>query len=62
MCETNAYLKSNGEEYLYMESVDILRPEGEKLHLRNLFGETRTLYGYIEEISFTRNRILLKEK
>jgi predicted RNA-binding protein len=62
MCETNAYFKKNGEEHLYMESVDVLRPEGEKVYLRNLFGEARIFDGHIEEISFGKNRILLKEK
>ncbi len=62
MCETNVYLKKDGEEHLYMESVDVLRPEGEKVYLRNLFGEVKTFDGYVEEISFAKNRVLLKER
>ncbi|MCX5720351.1 MAG: CooT family nickel-binding protein, partial [Nitrospirae bacterium] len=39
MCEANAYVYSDGKEELYLENVDIMRPEGKKIYLRNLFGE-----------------------
>jgi len=35
MCEANAYIYQNGKEELYLESVDIMRPEeGENLSQR----------------------------
>ncbi len=39
MCESNAYIEESGEEILYLEAVDILRPEGEKIYLKNFWGE-----------------------
>lgn len=33
MCEANAYLMKGNEEELFMESVDILRPEREGVYL-----------------------------
>lgn len=62
MCEANAYIIKNGKEVLYLENVDLLIPEGEKIYLRNLFGEQKTLDGYIKEISLLRHRIILEEK
>ena len=41
MCETNAYVYKNGTEELYLESVDIMKPENGKIFMKNLFGEQR---------------------
>jgi predicted RNA-binding protein len=59
MCETNAYISENGEEELYLENVDILRPEDGKIFLKNLFGEQKSFDGAIKEISLTRHKIIL---
>lgn len=62
MCETNVYIYKDGKEDLYLESVDVLIPEGGKVHLKNLFGEQKTFEGQIREISLLKRRILLEEK
>lgn len=61
MCESNAYIEENGKENLYLENVDILRPEDGKIYLRNLFGEQKYFEGSIKEISLVRHRIILKK-
>ncbi|KPK31931.1 MAG: RNA-binding protein, partial [Nitrospira bacterium SG8_35_1] len=45
MCETNAYIEVDGKEELYLENVDILKPEMGKIHMRNLFGEQKIFEG-----------------
>lgn len=60
MCELNAYIEKDGKEALYIESVETVRPEGEKIYLRNLFGEEKIFEGRIKEISFRRKKILLE--
>jgi len=60
MCETNAYVKEEGGETLYLDNVDIVRPEGGKVFLRSLFGEERVFEGVLKEISLKKNRILLE--
>ena len=62
MCETNAYVYKNGSEELYLESVDIMKPEGGKIFLKNLFGEEKVFEGEIKEILFLKGRILLEKK
>jgi predicted RNA-binding protein len=62
MCEANAYIIKDGKEILYLENVDLLIPEEDKIYLRNLFGEQKTFNGYIKEISLLRHRIVLEEK
>ncbi|MBI5026891.1 MAG: CooT family nickel-binding protein [Nitrospirae bacterium] len=62
MCEANAYIDRDGKEELYLENVDILKPEDGKLYLRNLFGEQKVFEGKIKEISLLRHRIVLEKK
>jgi predicted RNA-binding protein len=62
MCEANAYVIKDGKEVLYLENVDLLIPEDDKIYLRNLFGEQKTLNGCIKEMSLLRHRIILEEK
>jgi len=62
MCEANAYIYKDGKEELYLESVDILRPEEGKILLKNLFGEQKVFDGDIKEISLLKHRIVLEKK
>jgi predicted RNA-binding protein len=62
MCEASAYIYRDGKEELYLESVDMLVPEGDKIFLRNLFGEQKTFDGRLKEISLLKHKILLEEK
>lgn len=62
MCEANAYIHKDGKEELYLESVDIIRPEQGKLYLRNLFGEQKMFEGEIREISLLNHKIVLEKR
>jgi len=62
MCEANAYIYQNGKEELYLENVDLLRPEGGKILLKNLFGEQKVFDGDIKEISLLKHKIVLEKK
>jgi predicted RNA-binding protein len=62
MCEANAYVYKEGSEELYLENVDIMRPEDGKIFLKNLFGEQKVFDGQIREISLLRHRIVLEKK
>lgn len=62
MCEANAYVYKDGNEELYLENVDIMKPEGGKIFLKNLFGEQKIFDGEIREISLLRHKILLEKK
>jgi len=62
MCEANAYIYKEGKEELYLENVDIIKPEGGKIYLKNLFGEQKVFDGEIKEISLLKHKILLEKK
>jgi len=61
MCETNVYIEKNGKEELYLENIDIIRPEAGKIYMRNLFGEQKSFEGTIKEISLNKHKIILKK-
>ena len=62
MCEANAYIYKDGKEELYLENVDLLRPEDGKIVLKNLFGEQKVFDGDIKEISLLKHKIVLEKK
>ena len=61
MCEANAYIYENGKEELYLENVDVMKPEDGKIFLKNLFGEQKVFEGEIKEVSLLRHKIVLQK-
>lgn len=62
MCEANAYILKDGKEELFLENVDVMKPEEGKIFLKNLFGEQKVFEGEIKEVSLLRRKIILGEK
>ena len=62
MCEANAYIFENGKEELYLENVDVMKPEEGKIFLKNLFGEQKVFEGEIKEVSLLRHKIVLQKR
>ena len=60
MCESNAYLIKDGQEELVMESVDFLKPQGDKILLKSIFGEQATIEARLREMDLTGHRIVLE--
>ena len=61
MCEANAYLIKDGHDRIIMESVDILRPEGDSIYLENIFGEKLEIKARIKKMNLVDHHILLVE-
>lgn len=61
MCEADAYLIKDGIKRVIMESVEIMRPEGDSIYLENLFGERLQIKARIKEMNLVDHRILLVE-
>ena len=62
MCEAIAYVYSDGTEELYLENVDIMKPEQGRIFLKNLFGEQKVFEGEIKEISLLKHKIVLEKR
>lgn len=61
MCEAAVYVVADGTETKIMENVVLVRPEGERLFLADLFGERKEIRGRILNIDFLKHRITLEE-
>jgi predicted RNA-binding protein len=62
MCEANAYLyDDNGEEILYLERVDKLVPDGDKIILENIFGQKKIVKARIKELALVEHKIILEK-
>ncbi len=59
MCDLSAFVQAIDGEELLLESVDYIRPEGDTVFLRNIFGEEKTYEGRIKEISLSGHRVVL---
>lgn len=60
MCEANAYLSKDGEDELIMQSVEVLRPEGDQLYIQSIFGEQRWIRGRIKEMDLVQHKIMIE--
>jgi len=61
MCESNVYLIKNGQEELVLESVSMVKPQGNKLFLQSILGEEKTVNARIKEINLMDHKIVLEE-
>jgi predicted RNA-binding protein len=61
MCDLKAYVIKNEKEELFLESVNLVRAEGEEVVLRNLFGEVKRVRGVLKEVSLVSSRILVEQ-
>ncbi|HXY55831.1 MAG TPA: CooT family nickel-binding protein [Nitrospirota bacterium] len=61
MCDLKAFVKKNGKEELLLDSVNLVRAEGEEVILRNLFGEEKRVHGVLREVSLVKNRLTVEQ-
>ncbi len=63
MCEANAYLVKDGQEYLLMESVDVIEPEEEGAwRLVGIFGDQKTVKGRIKGMNLVNHKIFFESQ
>jgi predicted RNA-binding protein len=62
MCEANAFMITNGEEKLLLESVDLVEPEAEgQVRLVNIFGEQKIIKGKLKSMNLVNHKILFEQ-
>ncbi len=62
MCESNAYLMKDGKEELVMENVIYVKPQGDHIVMRSIFGEQTSIQADLLEMDLTGHRIVLEPK
>ncbi|HDP70637.1 MAG TPA: CooT family nickel-binding protein [Actinobacteria bacterium] len=63
MCEAKVYIeKKDGNLEELMENVITIKPEDDKLHLVDLFGEQKYVNARFKEIKLLDHQVILTEK
>ncbi|MDR2349001.1 MAG: CooT family nickel-binding protein [Deltaproteobacteria bacterium] len=61
MCEANVYITKNGDEELFLSSVDEVLPEGNGTwKLTSIFGEQKIINGKIASMHLVDHRIVFE--
>jgi len=60
MCESTAYILRGDKEDLFLESVCLIRPEGDGLVLKGMFGEQKNVRARIKEVDLMGHKIILQ--
>ena len=60
MCETNAYLKGEGSDELFLESLARVEVDGDMLYLTSIFGDKKTVNGRILEVNFQGGKMIME--
>jgi predicted RNA-binding protein len=61
MCQSNAYLERDGKQQLIITDVGLIRPEGNKILLVNIFGEEELVDANIKMIDLLHRKIVLEK-
>ena len=60
MCESTAYMLKDGKEELVLEDVDAMEMEGDKIKIRNIFGEEKLVRARVKRLSLVDHKIILE--
>lgn len=62
MCEANAYIMKDGQEELFLESVDIIEPDEASASYRlvTIYGDQKMLKGRIRYMNLVNHKILFE--
>lgn len=62
MCEANAYIIKDGQEELFLESVDIIEPDEASASYRlvTIYGDQKMLKGRIRYMNLVNHKILFE--
>lgn len=60
MCDSSAYLFTDGEENLILEHVDIVETQEDMIRLVDIFGEEKVLKAKIRKLSLLEHKILFE--
>lgn len=61
MCEANVYLLKDGQEQLFMESVDVVEPEKDGTwRLVSIYGDQKSVKGRIKGMNLVNHKILFE--
>ena len=61
MCEAHAFILKDGKEEMILESVDLIKFEGDEINLVSIFGEQKTLQARLKLYDNTNQKIVFEQ-
>ena len=62
MCEVRGFKRELGEEKLLLRDVYLIEEERDGLRFETIFGEQKVFEAEIESVSFSENKVVIREK
>ncbi|HUJ69957.1 MAG TPA: CooT family nickel-binding protein [Syntrophorhabdales bacterium] len=62
MCEVRVFKREKGEEKLLLRDVYLIEEERDGLRFETIFGEQKVFEAEIESVSFSENKVVIREK
>ena len=62
MCEVSVFKHELGEEKLLLRDVYLIEEEPDGLRFETIFGEQKIFQAEIESVSFSENKVVIREK
>ena len=60
MCEAHAFILKDGEEEMFLKSVDLVEMEKDEIRLVSIFGEQKILKARLKLYDNTKRKIVLE--
>ncbi|MBN1626187.1 MAG: CooT family nickel-binding protein [Deltaproteobacteria bacterium] len=60
MCDSSAYILTDGKETLLLEHIDFIESSGDEVFLIDIFGEEKRIKGRIKSLSLLEHKILFE--
>lgn len=61
MCEANAYLLKDGKEELFLEALDTVEPDEDRLRLTSIYGDQKFIKGKITQLSLVDHKVIIEQ-
>jgi len=62
MCEVRVFKREKGEEKLLLRDVYLIEEGRDGLRFETIFGEQKVFEAEIESVSFSENKVVIREK
>jgi predicted RNA-binding protein len=62
MCEVKVFKREGDREVLLLNDVYLVEEDGGAIRFETIFGEQRIYEAEIESVSFTDNKVIIREK
>jgi predicted RNA-binding protein len=62
VCEVKVFKKAGGKEILLLSDVYLVEEEGSGIRFETIFGEQRIYEAEIESVSFSDNKVIIRDK